>query len=161
MIRRPPRPTLFPYTTLFGSPAAESPANSTAAIVTGAVTSRRSVSDEPGISAAARAGPHEGPDNAVTVRSLARPMSPGVTSVTFTGTPGTGLPSASWMSVVIATDPACLSVKPCGPTLIRQPTPSAHGPTYVTGTESTGGAPLGRTVTISEPRYSTALSLER
>src|SRR3989449_3855976 len=101
LTRKRPVPFVLLQNTPLERPLAESPANSTAGIVTGALTPSRRVSAAPGIAAATRAGPHDVPDSAVTVRSLASAMSPGVRFASRTGTLGTGTaPSESTATVI-------------------------------------------------------------
>src|SRR3989454_11240484 len=90
-----PVPSVFAQNRPLDCPLAESPANSTAACVTGALIARRSVSVEPGMDAATRAGPHEVPESAVKPGPLVSATRAGVTFVSRTGTRGTGPPSKS------------------------------------------------------------------
>src|SRR2546428_13776305 len=94
MLNRPV-PSVFAQNTPLDCPPAESPANSTAACVTGALIARRSVSVEPGMDAATRAGPHEVPESAVKPGPLVSATRAGVTFVSRTWTFGTGTPSKS------------------------------------------------------------------
>src|SRR5207245_9722125 len=101
--------------------------NSTGASVTGALVARRSVSVEPGMEAATRAGPHEVPESGVKPGPLVSATRAGVTFVSRTGTFGTGTPSKSTDTVGV-TDPPCFRVRFRGPRVTRHPAPNGQGP---------------------------------
>ena len=78
--------------------------------------------------ASTRPGPPVALRRAVTVRSGATRMRPGVRLVNATGTPGTGISAESTL-MRITNEPPAASVVSCGATDTTQPEPIRHGPT--------------------------------
>src|SRR6266849_964874 len=99
----------------------------TAAGAVSDATLTRSVSAAPRMTVSTRPGPPVGLGRAVTVRSGATRMRPGVRLVNATGTPITGVSAESTL-MRITSEPAVASVVSCGATVTTQPEPIRHGP---------------------------------